>query len=181
MITREQYQNAQARAIEYLEKAGIVLTPEEGKILEVTDFCLGDLERTGLELVVYVNTRRCCAKELVLFPGQACPEHYHPDVDGEPGKEETFRCRWGLVSLFVPGESTSNPRVRPPAGDEQYCTVFHEIVLNPGDQYTLPPNTKHWFRAGSEGAVVSEFSTTSRDEKDIFTDPRIKRETEIQE
>ena len=36
-----------------------------------------DLERTGLQLVTYVNTERCCAKEMVLFAGQTCPEHRH--------------------------------------------------------------------------------------------------------
>ncbi|HBP37292.1 MAG TPA: D-lyxose/D-mannose family sugar isomerase, partial [Clostridiales bacterium] len=54
-------------------------------------------------------------------------------------------------------------------------TVFHQIVLNPGEQYTLQPDTLHWFQAGPDGAVVSEFSTTSHDEGDIFTDPRIRR------
>jgi D-lyxose ketol-isomerase len=33
----------------------------------------------------------------------------------------------------------------------------------------------HWFQAGPEGAVISEFSTQSRDEADVFTDPRIVR------
>ncbi|MEJ7587447.1 MAG: hypothetical protein WKI04_07790 [Ferruginibacter sp.] len=41
------------------------------------------------------------------------------------------------------------------------------------------PDTLHWFRAGEEGAVVSEFSTRSTDEQDIFTDTRIKRFTLI--
>jgi len=45
--------------------------------------------------------------------------------------------------------------------------------LNPGDQYTLAPNTLHWFQSGPEGAVVSEFSTMSLDEYDIYTDPVI--------
>ena len=62
---------------------------------------------------------------------------------------------------------------------KDYITCFHEIVLNPGEQYTLKPDTFHWFQGGPEGAVVSEFSTTSTDEKDQFTDPRIKRFTEI--
>ena len=44
-----------------------------------------------------------------------------------------------------------------------------------GEQYTIYPGTLHWFTAGDEGAVVSEFSTTSRDETDIFTDPAIQR------
>ena len=40
--------------------------------------------------VAYVNTERCCAKELVLLPGQTCPEHRHPEINGEEGKEETL-------------------------------------------------------------------------------------------
>ena len=39
--------------------------------------------------------------------------------------------------------------------------------------------TRHWFQAGPEGAIVSEFSTRSTDDQDIFADPRIKREPEI--
>ncbi len=180
MISREEYRAAQKRAKEYLDRAGIVITPEEEAHIEVADFGLGDLEHTGLQLVVYVNTDRVCAKELVLFPRQTCPEHRHPPVEGEPGKEETFRCRWGQVFLYVPGEPTPNPKARPPKGREHTYTVWHEIVLNPGDQYTLPPDTLHWFQAGDEGAVVSEFSTRSRDEADIFTDPEIQRATIVQ-
>ena len=50
-------------------------------------------------------------------------------------------------------------------------------MLDPGDQYTIPPGTLHWFQAGPDGAIVSEFSTTSRDELDLFTDPEIARAT----
>jgi D-lyxose ketol-isomerase len=146
---------ARERAAEMLAEAGIVLTPTEREAIEVTDFGLGRLEEIGLQLVVYVNTERVCAKELVLFAGQTCPEHRHPPVDGAPGKEETFRCRRGTVRLHVEGRE--------------------ELVLRPGDQYTIPPDTRHWFQAGDEGAVVSEFSTRSRDEADVFTDPRIVR------
>lgn len=174
-MTIEEVERARERAREYLDRAGIVLTPEEEANIEVADMGLGELETTGLELVVYVNTERVCAKELVLFPGQTCPEHRHPPIDGEPGKEETFRCRWGTVYLYVEGEPTDRPMARPPAGREQYYTVGHEIVLRPGEQHTIPPDTLHWFQAGSEGAVVSEFSTRSRDEYDIFTDPNIRR------
>jgi D-lyxose ketol-isomerase len=54
-------------------------------------------------------------------------------------------------------------------------TVFHEIILRPGEQYTLEPNTWHWFQGGEQGAVLSEFSTYSYDEGDIFYDKKIKR------
>jgi D-lyxose ketol-isomerase len=146
---------ARERAAAMLAEAGIVLTPAEGGAIEVADFGLGDLERWGLQIVVYVNTDRVCAKELVMFPGQECPEHRHPPVDGGPGKEETFRVRRGSVRLWVDGD--------------------REVVLGPGEQHTIPPDTLHRFRAGDEGAIVSEFSTRSRDESDVFTDPRVRR------
>jgi D-lyxose ketol-isomerase len=181
MITKKQYEQAQSRAQEYFSKAGIVLTEGEKKNIEVADFGLNELESTGLELITYVNTSRCCAKELILFPYQTCPEHRHPPINGELGKEETFRCRSGEVYLYVEGEPTVNPKVKAPKGREKSYTVWHEIELKPGQQYTLYPNTKHWFQAGAEGAVVSEFSTKSRDEADIFTDEDIMRISQIKE
>jgi D-lyxose ketol-isomerase len=132
-----------------------VLTPAERDAIEIAAFGLDDFERTGLAIVVYVNTERVCAKELVMLPRQVCPEHRHPPVGGEPGKEETFRCRTGAVHLHVEGHD--------------------DIVLRPGEQFTIPPDTLHSFQAGDGGAIVSEFSTRSRDESDVFTDPRIVR------
>ncbi|HCB49099.1 MAG TPA: D-lyxose/D-mannose family sugar isomerase [Chloroflexi bacterium] len=181
MIKRSEVREAQAKAAEMLADVGIELTAEERENIEVAELGLGELERTGLELVVYVNTDRYCAKELVLFPGQTCPEHRHPPVFGEPGKMETFRCRWGKVWLYVDGEPTLDIQAQVPEGSEEYYTVFREIELNPGQQYTIPPDTLHWFQAADEGAIVSEFSSTSRDEFDIFTDPRIKRIPKIEE
>ncbi|MCL2096928.1 MAG: D-lyxose/D-mannose family sugar isomerase [Oscillospiraceae bacterium] len=167
------------KSLEYFRKAGIIITDEEENNIEVADFGLGEPETTGLIILVYVNTDRVCAKELVMLPGQTCPEHLHPGVDGEPGKEETFRCRYGRVYLYVEGEKTESRQTNPPDSPEGSYTVFHEIILNPGEQRTLGPNTKHWFKGGPEGAVVSEFSTKSRDELDIFTDKRINRITRV--
>jgi D-lyxose ketol-isomerase len=159
MLTASEVEAARQRAGAMLTEAGIVLTPAERKAIEVADFGLSRLEEIGLQVVVYANTERVCAKELVMFPRQTCPEHRHPPVGDEPGKEETFRCRVGTVHLHVEG-----------AG---------EIVLRPGGQYTVPPNTLHWFQAGDEGAIVSEFSTRSRDELDVFTDPQVARTTVV--
>jgi D-lyxose ketol-isomerase len=179
MLKKSQVTSTQKRAADLLDRAGIVLTPTERETIEVADFGLGDLERTGLELVTYINTSRYCAKEIVMLPRQTCPEHRHPPIEGSSGKMETFRCRWGKVWLYVPGEPTAQPKARPPAGSEAHYTVLHEIELNPGEQFTIDPNTPHWFQSGDNGAVVSEFSSTSRDEADLFTDPRIKRLPEI--
>jgi D-lyxose ketol-isomerase len=154
VITRAEHDEAVAYTADQFAAAGIELTAEERGQIEVADFGLGNLRQTGLMLLVYVNTDRYCAKELVLYPRQTCPEHRHPPYEGTPGKEETFRCRRGSVDLWVAGEL---------------------ITLQPGEQFTIPPDTLHWFQAGEEGAVVSEFSSTSRDDLDIFTDPRIVR------
>ncbi|MBN1560344.1 D-lyxose/D-mannose family sugar isomerase [candidate division KSB1 bacterium] len=179
MISEKDYRDAQKKAEEIMAGAGIVLTANEARDIEVADFGLDRLAEIGLQLVVYVNTERVCAKELVLFPHQICPEHRHPMVSGEPGKEETFRCRWGQVYLYVPGAPTPHPKGSVPDDKKDTFTVWHEIILNPGDQYTLAPNTLHWFQGGPAGAIVSEFSTRSRDESDIFSDADIQRITNI--
>lgn len=179
-MKRSVYNEARAKALEMYEKAHIVLTDAEKAGVEVADFGLNDLWNTGLQIVTYVNTELCCAKEMVLFPGQTCPEHRHAPLmeKGYAGKEETFRVRYGEVYLYVEGEAVDAPKAQHPAGA---YTVFHEVVLHAGEQYTIYPNTLHWFQGGPEGAVVSEFSTKSYDEFDIFTDGNIKRLPEIEE
>src|SRR5579871_6881216 len=174
-MNAREFQAAQKRAQEVLAATGIVLTDAEAAHLEVADMGLNRLATEGLELVTYINNDRYCAKELVLFPGQTCPEHRHPPVGGQPGKQETFRCRSGEVWLYVEGEPEPSIRATVPAQSRKHYTVFHEIALQPGEQYTIPPDTRHWFQAGPGGAVISEFSSRSTDENDIFTDPNIRR------
>jgi D-lyxose ketol-isomerase len=174
-MKRSEFVKAQERASAMLKSSGIALTIEEQEHIEVAGFGLGELDIQGLELITYVNNDRYCAKELVLFPHQTCPEHIHPPVGDDPGKMETFRCRSGKVFLYVEGATAASIQSTIPPGSEPYYTVFHEIELLPGEQYTIDPGTKHWFQAGDLGAIVSEFSSTSRDEYDIFTDPRIER------
>ena len=146
------------RVARELAAAGIVLTPAERERIELTDFGLGDFEREGLGLFTYVNTDRYCAKELVLYPGQTCAE--------------TFRCRRGAVYLHVEGDPSPQPVATPPG---EHYDPMHEVVLEPGDQHTIVPDTWHWFQAGPQGAVVSEFSSRNLDEGDVWRDPRVER------
>ena len=172
-MKRSEMEKCVARALEAYEKAHIVLTEDEKARIEVADFGLGRVGEIGLELLTYVNTARVCAKEMVLFPYQTCPEHRHVETNGQAGKEETFRCRAGEVYLYVEGEGSAQDihgQIPPTT-----VTVFHEIHLLPGEQYTILPNTLHWFQGGKDGAVVSEFSTHSTDETDVFTDTAIVR------
>jgi D-lyxose ketol-isomerase len=167
---------ARLRTIDMLDRAKIALTETEKQTIEIADLGVDDLEHVGLEIVQYINNERYCAKELVMFPWQICLEHRHPRVsDTNPGKMETFRCRWGEVYLYTEGTPTPEPKARVPEKYKPYMTVWKEIILHPGQQYTIPKNTLHWFQAGANGCVVSEFSSPSTDENDVFTDPHVIR------
>jgi D-lyxose ketol-isomerase len=172
-LTTKEWQTYQQGVADRLAAAGVTVTPAEREALEIADFGLGRFESEGLGLLTYINTARCCAKELVMWPGQTCPQHRHPPVGDDPGKEETFRVRDGVCILHVDAGAAS-PKPAAIAPTEHY-TPMREIVLQPGEQYTIPPNTWHWFQAGGEGCVVSEFSTVSRDDMDVFLDPNVAR------
>lgn len=159
-------------------KAHIILTAEEKERLEFADFGFGvtNVRKEGLQLIVYCNNERYCAKDMALLPNQTCPEHRHPPKKNDAeGKMETFRCRYGKVYLYVEGNATENLSAEIPEKHQKWYTVRHEIVLHAGQQYTIPPNTRHWFQAGAKGAIVSEFSSPSDDALDIFTNPKIQR------
>ena len=128
------------KAARIMTDAGIVLTDDEKTRIECADLGLGRFETEGLALLVYANTDRYCAKEIVLLPRQTCPEHRHPDVtldDGTvaTGKRETFRCRQGTVYLYVEapegpsaGDATSISAKRPELHDELERPVHaHEL------------------------------------------------------
>ena len=178
-MKRTTYDAQVKKALEMYEKAGIVLSDKEKSSVEVVDWGLEELDTLGLQIITYINTERVCAKEMVLLPHQTCAEHKHVPTNGQQGKEETFRCRYGKCYLYVSGEGRREDiHGYIPSTD---VTVFHEIVLEPGEQYTIMPETLHWFQAGDEGAVISEFSTRSTDEIDVFTDKRLVRQTVIEE
>lgn len=162
------------QVIEMFKNSGLVFTRSEIKSIDFADFGLENFKEEGLSLIVYVNNKHYCAKEMVLLPNQTCPEHCHPSLEHKEGKQETFRCRKGIVYLYVEGDSSKNILANIPEENKEYYTCRMQIILNPGEQYTIMPNTRHWFQAGDEGAVISEFSTESLDRFDIFTNPNIK-------
>ena len=178
-MKRSTYEAQVEKAIQMYEKAGIALSEKEKSSVEVVDWGLDQLDVMGLQIITYINTERVCAKEMVLLPYQTCAEHMHIPTNGQAGKEETFRCRYGKCYLYVAGEGNKEDiqGYIPPSD----VSVFHEVILNPGDQYTIMPETMHWFQAGAEGAVISEFSTRSTDETDVFTDKRLVRQTVIED
>jgi D-lyxose ketol-isomerase len=178
MITRSRYRSAQKKAADMIRKAGLSITPAEAEQIEVVDFGLGDLETEGVQVLTLVQTQRISVKVLVLFPDQTEPEHWHPPVADDPGKEETVRVIAGTVYFYITGRDTfQGGFIVPGKGD--YYTMRHEICMRPADQITLAPGAKHWFQARGQGAVMYSFSTVARDVLDQFTDPNIDRVTKI--
>lgn len=55
-------------------------------------------------------------------------------------KEETFRCRYGRLYLYVEGEPSADIQAVIPENGKEYITVFHEIILCEGEPYTLAEN-----------------------------------------
>ncbi len=159
-----------------IREAGIQITDEEIATIEVADFGLSNLEKEGIQVFNMVNTERLAAKVLVLFPNQTEPEHWHPQVGDDPGKQETIRHICGDLRFYVEGADTMKEGFLV-TGKEDVYTLRHELVLNTGDQLTFEPYEKHWFQAGPGGAVMYSFSTTVRDGLDGFTDPDIRRIT----
>ena len=163
---------------EVFKKSGITFTKEEMKRIDYAGYGLDNISEEGLNLIVYCNNEKYCAKEMALLPNQACPQHTHPDLKGREGKQETLRCRWGKVYIYYYDgtpldESLIHTTI--PQKNKKYYTAGHEVILNPGEQFTMLPRVPHWFKAGEEGAVISEFSTPSFDEFDIYENPNIKR------
>ena len=180
MITRSQLESASACAADLIRTAGIFLTEAEAASIEVADFGLGRLEEEGAQILTVVQTERISVKLLVLFAGQTEPEHWHPRVGDDPGKEETVRVVSGTLYFYREGEGEVDPEVVP-VGKADVYTCAREVVMRPGDQITLPPGEKHWFQARDEPVVMYSFSTIARDGLDGFTDPAVERTTTIAE
>ena len=180
MIRRSRVRELQRRAVDLFGKAGIRLTDEEHSRVEVADFGLGNTEIEGALIFTFVQTDRYAAKVIALLPGQTLPEHWHPRVGDDPGKQETVRVAWGTLHLVGEGPGT-RLRCTIPAGKEAVYTLRHEEVLGPGGSRTFRPGEKHWFQAGPEGVVVYSFSSVVRDALDGFTDPAVERITRIEE
>ena len=160
-----------AEALEMIGQSGFILSDKDLEALAVDDFGLGHFEMEGFVWVDLLRSPRVRTVLITLFPGQSLPQHIHPPYDDEPGKEETMRVLWGQARIYVPGE-VNNPDISIPKGKEKYYSVFHQIVLNAGDQYSIPPNTQHWFQGGPDGAVTMTIQNRVDETRNVFLDPQ---------
>jgi D-lyxose ketol-isomerase len=169
MLDAEGLREARRRYLELVErKAGFVLSQNERDGIQVVVF--RDYSYSAVAAIDLVMHARYGARLIIWLPNQMMVEHWHPDADGNPGKEETFRVLWGTVHAYRRGVPSAGATARIPGGDEHAFTSRHEVVLNAGEQWTLEPHERHWFVAGPDGAVALEVSSTVRDSYDGLTD-----------
>lgn len=174
MTTARQKETARERAARMIRAAGVAVSSHEQQTIEVADFGLGNLLAEGAQILTLVQTTRYAVKVLALLPEQTEPEHWHPPIGDDPGKQETVRVLNGTLRFYTEGDD-SLVEGRIPHGKEQVYTCRNEYIMQPGDQLTLDPGARHWFQAGANGCVLFSFSSVVRDSMDGFTDPAVVR------
>ena len=175
MLSPEAASDVRLRIIDFVEhKAGFILSEDEKQHIVVVGF--GDFFVSGAGAIDTVMHARYGGRLIIFFPGQLFPEHWHPNVDGSLGKEETFRVLYGSVYSYGEGKPSSSAVIRIPPGKKAVFTARREVVLNAGEQRTIGLQERHWFVAGPEGAVALEISSAVRDPYDRFTDEATKVE-----
>lgn len=151
--------------------SGFPITDAEWEAMEINDFGLGNLHTEGFAFIDILRSERLRITLIALLPDQALPQHLHPPYDGEPGKEETLRVLSGQTRVYIEGNAAT-PGMPIPAGKEPFYTARWQICLNPGEQYTVPPNIEHWFQGGPEGSVNICFQNRVDETKNLFRDPQ---------
>ena len=141
-------------------------------VWDVTDFGLGDFNRSGLTLVNLAEQPEYCEKLMYVRKGQVTPTHYHAV------KKEDIICRWGVLAIELSSdEETLRLQVN---GEERDIPTGEPIFLSAGERITMTKGIRHAFWADTEYAVLGEVSTANDDENDNFFDhPDVGRFSEI--
>lgn len=155
-----------------LLKSGFSVSQDELNRIEVNDLGLGNIRKEGFSFIDILRTKRLRITVLMLLPGQSLPQHVHPPYEDEIGKEETIRVIYGQTKVYSAEDDQNKENIKIPEGKEKYYTAKYEVHLNQGEQYTVKPNTNHWFQGGEEGAVNICFQNRVDETRNIFFDPK---------
>ena len=136
----------------YLHKAKAMLNYNNIKIGDTFDLeishheGINNFEKIGCYLFNIVN-RKYAKKLILMLPNQFHPSHFHKK------KTETFIIISGSLNLID--------------GNKGY-------KLHPGDKIDLKESTYHKFKAGDEGCIFEEISTTSYKSDSFYHNKKIK-------
>jgi D-lyxose ketol-isomerase len=140
---------------------------------DVTDFGLGDFNKTGLTLVNLAEQPEYCEKLMYVRYHQVTPRHCHA------AKKEDIICRWGKLVIELPSITPIRLQVN---GEFREIPAGQPLVLSSGERVTLTKGILHAFWAETEYAVVGEVSTANDDAHDnYFEDKQVGRFSKIVE
>ncbi|MBK1875488.1 D-lyxose/D-mannose family sugar isomerase [Pelagicoccus mobilis] len=147
---------------------------------DVTDFGLGDFDRTGLTLINLSEEPEYCEKLMYARQGQTTPAHTHAR------KKEDIICRVGELTLQLwdglPEKSEGNEFTIQVNQRPRTHRSGDELHLLSGERVTLQPGIYHSFWPTSSECIIGEVSTANDDTNDnIFVDPKIGRYPGIEE
>ncbi len=163
--------NAIEMAQSLVLRSGFPIGEAELKTLQTNDFGLNNFEHEGFVFTDLLRTPFVRMTLMVFLPGQTLPQHKHPPHEDSPGKEESVRTLWGQFKVYVEGDSHRQDLVFPES-KEPYYTARKETVLEVNEQFSVPPDTAHWFQAGPEGAVVLAVQNRVNEDYNQFYDPQ---------
>jgi D-lyxose ketol-isomerase len=146
----------------------------KGEEFWTIDFGLGEFSEVGMAGIFWVNRKEddYFGHEIYLLPGQMIPEHKHLKTADARPKMEAWQVRHGSIHIYGEGDPTPGMKVPPTHKD---CLVAKlEKQLLPGEVgYLTGPEEWHWMRAGSEGAIVTEYASYHDGNGLRFSHPKV--------
>jgi D-lyxose ketol-isomerase len=146
---------------------------------DVTDFGLGDFEKSGLVLVNLAEEPEYCEKLMYAQKGQVTPNHSHRK------KKEDIIVRAGelAVQVWFDLEKDSALVQEIQVNNQKSNVTNGEILfLKAGERITLTPGIWHEFYPVSNECILGEVSTANDDLNDnFFVNKQVGRFSQIEE
>ncbi|MBM4030504.1 MAG: hypothetical protein FJ291_01815 [Planctomycetes bacterium] len=143
----------------------------------VLDFGLGKFTEVGMAGIFYINDQRddYLLHDIWLLPGQMIPEHYHVKTDKVAAKMEAWLVRHGTDYFGSEGDPTPGVEDIIPPSHKDCAKARHMVLKGPGELVKLEvAESRHWQKAGPEGAIVTEVATYHDMAALRFSHPQIK-------
>jgi len=168
---------AKSAYLAFMKQNGYPVSENLRENMWVSDFGLGNFVEVGMAGMFWVRNQvdNYSALEMIMLPGQMVPQHQHLKTPIAAPKMESWHVRYGSIYTYGEGTPTSPMKAKIPALEAPYVTVKHEKILNVGEVTGITKAYQlHWMEAGSEGAIITEYSTFHDGNAVKFTDPHIK-------
>jgi len=178
-MKRSEINRACREAKACFEKNNWQLPPEPR--WDISDFGLGEFEKTGLVLINLAEEAEYCEKLMYCRKNQVTPLHMHVK------KKEDIICRQGQLAMELwaghPEKTAKGISFALKRNGKEVAVRSGAVIeLEAGERVTLIPGIYHAFWGASDECVIGEVSTANDDTNDnFFVNPEIGRYPGIEE